>query len=90
MPQAVSWLLIVLLVANLIQTVSNFILVHTGYFRQIAHLSLVISAAMTVGTVVALLLKLDLIGFLQVYTAIYVASALLHRWLAIRWPLGVK
>lgn len=90
MPQAVSWLLIVLLVANLIQTVSNFVLVHTGFFRQIANLSLVVSAAMTVGTVVALLLKLDLIGFLQVYTAIYVASALLYLWLAIRWPLSVK
>ena len=90
MPQAVAWLLIVLLVASLIQTVSNFLLIHTAYFRQIANLSIVVSAAMTVGTVAALLLKLDLIGFLQVYTAIYAASALLYLWLAIRWPLSIK
>ena len=88
MPQAVSWLLIVLLIANLVQTVSNFVLVHTGYFRQIANLSLVVSLAMTVGTALALLAKLDLIGFIAVYTAIYVASALLYLWLAIRWPLS--
>ena len=30
MPPAVSWILIILLVANLVQTVSNFCLVHTG------------------------------------------------------------
>jgi len=90
MPQAVTNLLIVLLVANLIQTVSNFLLVHTGFFRQIAVLSVAVSLAMTAGTILALAMRLDLTGFLKIYTALYVGSALLYLWLAIRGPLAAR
>ena len=87
MPPALSGILVVLLIANLVQTVSNFLLVHTGFFRAIAKLSLLVSLAMTAGTALALLLRLDLIGFLQIYTGVYVLSALLYLLLAIRGPL---
>jgi O-antigen/teichoic acid export membrane protein len=90
MPQAVSWLLIVLLIANLIQTVSNFVLVHTGYFNVIARVSILVSVAMTIVTVIAVAARVDLIGFLQVYTAVYVASALCYFTLALRGPLRKK
>jgi O-antigen/teichoic acid export membrane protein len=90
MPSAVTYLLVVLLVANQVQTVSNFLLVHTGFFRQIANLSVVVSLMMTAGTILALALRLDLTGFLQVYTAVYVGSALLYLWLAIRGPLAAR
>jgi O-antigen/teichoic acid export membrane protein len=86
-PQAVSWLLTVLLVANLVQTVANFLLVHTGYFNMIAKVSTLVSVAMTLVTIVAVLAKTDLTGFLQVYTAVYVASALCYMTLALRGPL---
>ncbi|MGE0653092.1 MAG: hypothetical protein AB7P12_15285 [Alphaproteobacteria bacterium] len=89
-PMAVSWLLIVLLVANLVQTVSNMLLVHTGHFRAIARLSLLVSIAMAIVAVVALAAKVDLIGFLTVYTAVYVASALSYMTLALRGPLRKK
>ena len=87
MPPVLSAILIVLLIANLVQTVSNFLLVHTGFFRVIAKLSLLVSLAMTAGTALALVLRLDLVGFLQVYAGAYVLSALLYLLLAIKGPL---
>jgi O-antigen/teichoic acid export membrane protein len=90
MPQAVSWLLIVLLAANLVQTVSNFVLVHTGYFHVIARLSILISIAMTIVTVVAVAARVDIVGFFQVYAAVYVSSALCYLTLALRGPLRKK
>ncbi|MET0867563.1 MAG: hypothetical protein ABWY35_05635 [Pseudorhodoplanes sp.] len=89
-PMAVSWLLIVLLAANLVQTASNFLLVHTGYFNVIARLSILVSVAMIIVTAIALYAKVDLIGFLQVYTVVYVASALSYMTLALRGPLRKK
>ena len=90
MPQAVSWLLIVLLAANLVQTVSNFVLVHTGYFHVIARLSILISIAMTIVTVVAVAARVDIVGFFQVYAAGDVSSALCYLTLALRGPLRKK
>jgi hypothetical protein len=86
-PMAVSWMLVIMLVASLVQTVSNYLLVHTGYFQWISRLSLVVSLAMTVATIIAVAAKVDLIGFFQVYTAVYVVSALSYLALAIGGPL---
>jgi hypothetical protein len=90
MPQAISNLMIVLLIANLIQTVSNFLLIHTGYFRMIAHLSIVVSVAATLATGIAIFAGADLTRFIGAFTAVYVASALSYLTLALRGPLGRK
>ena len=89
-PQSVSWLLVILLIANLVQTVANFLLVHTGYFDVMARLSTLVSVAMTIVTVIAVAAGADLVGFLKVYTAVYVASALCYLSIAIRGPLRVR
>ncbi len=86
-PQIIS-LLIALLVANLVGSVSNFVLVFTGFFKPMASLSLLESVAMTIVTGVAVLAQADLAGFLQAYTAIHVASALAYLTLALRGPLA--
>lgn len=90
MPQAVANLMIVLLIANLIQTVSNFLLIHTGYFKVIAHLSILVSVAATLSTGIAIFAGADLTHFIAAFTAIYVASALSYLTLALRGPLGKK
>lgn len=87
MPPQVAWLLIVLLIANLAQTVSNFLLVHTGFFREIARLATFVTIAMTLAAGAALLTGMSFIGFLQVYTAIYVASAAAYVALAVTGPV---
>jgi hypothetical protein len=87
MPPQTAWILIVLLLANLAQTVANFLLVHTGFFREIARLATIVTAAMIAATALALLARLDFIGFLQTYAAVYVVSAALYVILAIKGPI---
>lgn len=87
MPQAIVHLMIVLLIANLIQTVSNFLLIHTGYFKVIARLSVLVSLAATLATAFAIVAGADLTGFIKAFTAVYVASALSYLTLALRGPL---
>ena len=90
MPQAISNLMIILLVANLVQTVSNFLLIHTGYFRVIARLSVLVSLAATLVAGIAVAFGADLEGFVRAFTAVYVASALCYLALALRGPLAKK
>jgi O-antigen/teichoic acid export membrane protein len=90
MPQAISNLMIVLLIANLIQTVSNFLLIHTGYFKVIARLSVLVSLAATLVAGLSIMVGADLEGFIKAFTAIYVASALSYLALALRGPLAKK
>jgi hypothetical protein len=90
MPQAIANLMIVLLVGNLIQTVANFLLIHTGYFKMIAHLSVLVSLAATLVAGIAVAFGADLYGFLWTFTVIYVASALSYLTLALRAPLAKK
>jgi O-antigen/teichoic acid export membrane protein len=90
MPQAISNLMIVLLIANLIQTVSNFLLIHTGYFKVIARLSVLVSAAATLVAGISIVAGADLTGFIKAFTAVYVASALSYLTLALRGPLAKK
>lgn len=90
MPEAIANLMIVLLVANLIQTVSNFLLIHTGYFQVIARLSVLVSVAATLVTAIAVAAGADLTGFIKAFTAVYFASALCYLTLALRGPLRKK
>jgi O-antigen/teichoic acid export membrane protein len=90
MPQAIANLMIVLLIANLIQTVSNFLLIHTGYFQVIARVSVLVSVAATLVSAIAIAAGADLTGFIKAFTAVYVASALCYLTLALRGPLRKK
>lgn len=88
MPQAIADLMIVLLVANLVQTVSNFLLIHTGYFKAIARVSVLVSVSATLVAGIAIFAGADLTGFIRAFTAVYVASALCYLTLALRGPLA--
>jgi O-antigen/teichoic acid export membrane protein len=90
-PTAFVLVLIVLILANLVQTVSNFVLVHTGFFRPIGRLATGMAALMTAVAILDALLELDLFGFLLLYAAAYVMGAILYVVLAMRYPLaGVR
>ena len=47
MPPATTPILIVLLIANLTQMVTHSVLVHTGFFREVARIGMGVVAAMT-------------------------------------------
>ena len=65
-----AWLipvLIGLLLTNLVQTVSNSLLLHTGYFRYLALIAGGMAIAMTLMSIVVATMKLDIVGYLTAY-----------------------
>jgi hypothetical protein len=87
MPSAMMPLIIALLCANLVQTVSNYVLLHTGHFRELGRLAFALAVAMTLGTLCGYLTNADIVGYARIYTAVYAAGAMLYLALAIRGPL---
>jgi hypothetical protein len=87
MPPATTPILIVLLIANLTQMVCNSVLVHNGYFREVARVGMGWVAAMTGVGVYALFAHIDIVQFLEGYTAVYACGALATLVLMIRGPI---
>jgi O-antigen/teichoic acid export membrane protein len=85
-PQAVP-ILLVLLATAAFKSAPNFLLQHTGYFRDIARLSLLNVLLMSAAVGIGLLAKLDLIGLLEVYAVGFVGIAAFYIVFAIRGPL---
>jgi hypothetical protein len=86
-PAAVMPILTVLLVAAVARTSCNFLLQHTGFFNEISRLSIVVSIAMTAAAAVGVFAHLDIVGFLELYAAVYAGSALLYLLTAISGPI---
>jgi O-antigen/teichoic acid export membrane protein len=87
MPTALTPVLIALLLANVAQTVSNSLLLHTGYFRQLAFIAGGMALAMTVMTAIAYAMQLDIVGYLAAYAAVFAASVLFSLAVMIRGPI---
>src|SRR6185437_5470611 len=77
-PPAVTLILVVLLLANLAQNVANSLLLHIGFFREIARVASILVAAMTAMTVIVLLSGLNIVAFIGGYAFIYVLGAALY------------
>jgi O-antigen/teichoic acid export membrane protein len=87
MPPATTPILVVLLIANLTQMVANSVLVHNGYFREVARIGMGVVVAMTGVGVYALLAHIDIVQFLEAYTAVYACGAAATVVLMIRGPI---
>jgi hypothetical protein len=87
MPATVTPVLLVLLAAGVIKTAPAFLLQYTGYFKEIARLSIANVILMTVGIGAGLALKLDMIGLLAVYAGVFVVAALLYLGAVLRGPI---
>ncbi len=86
-PAAITPILVVLLLANLVQMVAQSLLLHTGYFREIGRISFAVAVAMTVATACAVAAGFGIVGFLAVYAAVYGAGALYTAIAAARGPV---
>jgi O-antigen/teichoic acid export membrane protein len=75
-PHAIVPILVVLLLASVLQIVSESLLQYTGFFRSLAYNGAAVAAAMLVATVLTYAAGLDLVGFLATYAAVYAAGAL--------------
>ena len=77
-PPAATYVLVVLLLANLAQNVASNLLLHTGFFREIARVATFLVAAMAAMTLIAVAARVDIVGFIGGYAAVYVAGAALY------------
>ncbi len=87
MPAALTPVLIALLVANLAQTISNSLLLHTGYFRQLASIAAGMALGMTAMTGIAVAMHLDITGYMAAYAAVFAVSVLFSVVVMIRGPI---
>jgi O-antigen/teichoic acid export membrane protein len=87
-PRAATLILVVLLLANLVQNVASNLLLHTGFFREIARLSTTVVILMTAMTATVALAGLDIVGFIGGYAAVYVAGAALYIY-TLRKPFRI-
>ena len=87
MPAAVTPILIVLLLANVAQTVANSLLLHTGYFRQLALIAAGLGVALTLMTGIAFLAGTDIAGFLWGYAIVYAVSVAFSVAAMLRGPV---
>ena len=87
MPPATTPILIMLLLGNLAQMVSHSVLVHTGFFKDVARISFGVVAALTAVAAIAVYGHFDIVQFLNAYAAVYTCGALATVGLMIRGPI---
>jgi O-antigen/teichoic acid export membrane protein len=87
MPAEAAPILVALLIANLMQMVSHSLLVHSGFFKEIAKLGIATALAMMATAALAIWAGVDIIGFLKVYTGVYACGALISIVLVLRGPV---
>jgi O-antigen/teichoic acid export membrane protein len=86
-PAGVVPVLIVLLLASILQIVAEALLQYSGYFRSLAYNGVAVVVMMIAVTAVSFAAKLDIVGFLRLYSAAYAAGAVLLTISAIRGPI---
>lgn len=87
MPPATAPIIIMLLTGNLAQMVSHSVLVHTGYFKEVARISFSMVAAMIGVAALTIWAQFDILQFLNAYAAVYTCGALVAVAMMIRGPI---
>jgi hypothetical protein len=86
-PGSVTPILFVLLAAGVIKTAPAFLLEYTGYFKEVAWLSIVNVALMTAAMAAGLVLRIDMVGLLAIYAGVFVVAGALYAGAAWRGPI---
>jgi hypothetical protein len=76
-----------LLLASVLQIVSEALLQFTGFFRSLAYNGAAVAVAMVAATLIAFLAHFDLVGFLALYAAVYAAGAVTLTIAAVCGPI---
>jgi O-antigen/teichoic acid export membrane protein len=88
-PRVAVFILVALLLANMVQNIASNLLLHTGFFREIARVASFLVAAMAAMTSIVLAAGLDISGFLAGYALVYAAGAALYIMYVMRCPFRV-
>jgi O-antigen/teichoic acid export membrane protein len=86
-PPTLVPILIVLMLTNVVQMVSESLLQHTGYFRSLGRVGTVVAALMVTAMALTYIAGLDIVGFLAVYAAVFTTSAILLAIAAVYGPI---
>jgi|HubBroStandDraft_6_1064221.scaffolds.fasta_scaffold44043_3 O-antigen/teichoic acid export membrane protein len=86
-PHAIVPVIVVLLLASVLQIVSEALLQYSGFFRSLAYNGAAVAAAMIVMTALAIVARLDLVGFLAAYSIVYAAGAIFLTVAAVLGPI---
>jgi O-antigen/teichoic acid export membrane protein len=78
MPAMATPILVVLLLANMAQNVASNLLLHTGFFREMARVVTILVAAMAVMTAIVMACGAGIVSFIGGYAAVYVVGAALY------------
>jgi O-antigen/teichoic acid export membrane protein len=89
MPPEIVPILVILLTVGLVKMVAYSVLVHCGFFARAARLGPVFVIAMTAASVLAIALKLDIVGFVALNAAGYTIGTTLAFVAMIRGPIHV-
>ena len=87
MPPATTPILIAMLFADLTKMITHSVLVHNGYFKEVARVGMGVVAAMSALGGFALLTHLDIVHFLAAYTAVYAGGAVAALVMMVRGPI---
>lgn len=87
MPAAATPIILILLAAGIAKTAGNSLLQHTGSFLVMSRISIGIAAALSVAVLAAIWARLDMIGLLTVYAAVYAAGGLFYLWFSLAGPV---
>ncbi len=88
-PRQAILVLVLLLLANMVQNVASNLLLHTGFFREIARVASFLVVAMAAMTGIVLAAGLDITGFLAAYALVYVAGAVLYIVYVVNRPFRI-
>jgi O-antigen/teichoic acid export membrane protein len=86
-PHAIVPILVVLLLASILQIVSEALLQYSGFFRGLAYNGAAVAAAMIVTTAIAVIARLDLVGFLAAYSIVYAVGSVFLALTAVYGPI---
>ena len=86
-PPGIVPILVVLMLANVVQMVSESLLQHTGYFRSLGRIGVIVAVVMVAATAVSFFARFDIVEFLAAYTAVFTMSAVLLAIAAVCGPI---
>jgi O-antigen/teichoic acid export membrane protein len=75
-PPGIVPILVALLIANILQIVSEALLQYSGFFRSLAYNGAAVVIMMAAITAVSAAAKFDIVGFLAAYAAVYTVGAI--------------
>ncbi len=86
-PPQIALILVVLLLANVLHIVAEALLQHTGYFRNLARINVLLAVMMVAATGLSVVARFDIVGFLTAYAVVFSIAGLALAAAAIMGPM---